>query len=790
VKNKLLDAELKMKESSARLNAADASSFYVQKRKCYNCGSTAHLKKDCTYRNNKGASQNGTSANFRRKKKFNKSANLSSNVHEEKNDEIVFNAISEDVNNRIINGIDSSDLSIDFILDSGASDHYVTVGVTSYLSEVFTLDMPVKIKIANGKALISNTRGQLTVFSNGRRISLSVLVVPDLSHNLLSVKKLTDAGNCVTFSKGIAEIKNSSFVKRFRSVDGIFVGRFQVHSGNKVCNVAVDGETWHRRLDPCDDFLKRLGLPVAKETCGPCFEGKAKRLPFRSVISAKSNKKGEMLHTDIAGPVREPSLQGEKYYQVVVDDFTHFVTVYILQNKSQAEAFLMQHIRELEADGFPCSRIRCDNGGEFKSHRLVNFCNQKGIKLEYTLPYSPQENGVSERINFTLMSKVRTIFAETNLPKYLWNEVIRTVAYQLNRTPTSTLKGAVPAELYYGKLDLSKLRVCGSKTWACKIPTPSNKLDTRAIECYLVGYSRVGYRLWDPISNNIIISRDVRMDEKDFRYHPEKDRPQCIEIQEANDNSGNSEFISGETSDSDSTSQDEDIHGNPPSTKTRTREIKIPRDYQLYSAYCFISGLPSTFDEAMTQGNGWPEAIGKEIQALENNNVWTSCILPIGIKPIDTRWVFTIKSDGSKRARLVAKWFQEEVCNNVYSPVARMPTIRLLISTAFKEKWEIKQLDIPTAFLNAELETETFIKIPQGVISDKVISDQVKSDGVQVLKLNKSLYGLKSAPKLWNKKLDNFLVKQNLKRSCNDFCFYYGKEIYFVVWVDDIILLG
>jgi len=218
-------------------------------------------------------------------------------------------------------------------------------------------------------------------------------------------------------------------------------------------------------------------------------------------------------------------------------------------------------------------------------------------------------------------------------------------------------------------------------------------------------------------------------------------------------------------------------------SRTRTREVKLPKklsDYQLYTAYCFVSGLPSNYDEAMNQGSGWSEAIEKEVTALKNNDVWTTCDLPHGAKSIDTRWVFSIKPDGTKKARLVAKGFQEEVYNNVYSPVARMPTIRLMISTAFNEGWNIKQLDIPTAFLNAELDKDTYIKTPQGV----------KSESGKVLKLNRSLYGLKSASRLWNEKLNDFLVKQNLIRSCNDFCLYYGERIYFVVWVDDIIITG
>ena len=148
-----------------------------------------------------------------------------------------------------------------------------------------------------------------------------------------------------------------------------------------------------------------MNLPVLSETCNPCKLCKAKRLPFKDVELPRSSRIGELFHSDIAGPVNTPTLAGEKYYQVVIDHFSHFTTVYLLKNKSEAEKNLMEHIRLLKSQGYLTSRIRSDCGGEFSSHNFRNFCKQKGITQEYTLPYTQQQNGVSERANYNLMGK-------------------------------------------------------------------------------------------------------------------------------------------------------------------------------------------------------------------------------------------------------------------------------------------------------------------------------------------------------------------------------------------------
>lgn len=162
-------------------------------------------------------------------------------------------------------------------------------------------------------------------------------------------------------------------------------------------------------------------------------------------------------------------------------------------------------------------------------------------------------------------------------------------------------------------------------------------------------------------------------------------------------------------------------------------------------------------------------------------NTWSIINLPKGKSVVDSKWIFRTKEDGTKKARIAARGFQEP--NNFeinYSPVARLSTIRFLLIQSIQKGWKVRQLDIPTAFLNSEIDTEIYMEIPKGM----------KYEKGKVLKLNKGLYGLRISPKCWNKKFNQFIVKIGLQRSNNDFCVYFGREVWCVIFVDDILITG
>lgn len=140
-------------------------------------------------------------------------------------------------------------------------------------------------------------------------------------------------------------------------------------------------------------------------------------------------------------------------------------------------------------------KFRLDNGGEFVGNYFKNFCKQKGITLEYTMAYTPQQNGKSERMNRTLLNKIRIKIIESGIPKYLWDEALKCSVYEINRTPSKAIpKVLTPAYIRHGHSDLKKLRIFGCRAWVTILPK-GTKLDARSKRGVMVGYCGGGYRI-------------------------------------------------------------------------------------------------------------------------------------------------------------------------------------------------------------------------------------------------------------------------------------------------------
>lgn len=771
VKSRLLDAELKFKnaQKTSKSEECSFSTNNIQKG-CFDCGDLNHYIADCPKRKNsnnvqsnrgRGRGQRRGRAYFRRRG-YNgqQRANLSS-----QEEEISFVAYSSQVESQIDGNF------INFVLDSGATDHLVQESKESYMTDIKHIE-DIAIKMANGEKLIARKKGVLRIKSGKNIIRIEALIVQNLAHNLLSVTKIIKVGKDVIFSKDKAVIKDKNgFSMDCYLQRNLFIARFKNVCEAK-CMMVETKDVWHKRLGHLNrKGLKQLKLPYSEEICDSCMKGKATRLPFKRYTGKRSRRIGELLHTDIGGPIKTPTKEGERFYLTITDDFSHFCVVYLLKTKGEAKQYVIDFIEQLEANGNRVSRIRSDNGGEFSSKDFNTFCQIKGIRQEFTAAYTPQQNGLSERLNRTLLDKVRTMFADTNLPRHLWGEAIRCAAYLLNRSPTSALNGDIPAVKFYGKCDLDKLRIFGCKAWAFRLPK-SDKLETRACEARMVGYSGSGYRLWDPINDNIFISRDVRFDESKIKYlEEEQEETEESEIKEKTDT-----VTDEETGKEERESDEENQH----KEKRNVRPPKRFEEYEMYTAYCLLTEDvdPKSYAEAINLGEDWKKAISVELEAHKKYGTWTKAELPEGKKPIETKWVFRTKQDGIKKARLVAKGYQEEIMYNTYAPVARMATIRSLLSHALQNEWLIRQLDIPTAFLNGELQDETYITTPEGV------------EERGILKLNKALYGLQQAPACWNKRFNKFAQENNLQRSSYDFCFYFNKYLWLVIYVDDILITG
>lgn len=825
-KRTLLDAEIRLNDMIA---PNQDSAFNIE---CWNCNERGHTARYCHkntqnrqyYTSQRGISVRGPELYRRgrgrmqgRTRGANRASTSRDNaiiVHEESTEEVgcmvdgEFNLTCKAFLNR----------SIYFVVDSGASQNFISDRYTQCMTNIKDLEQPIPINTANGEKLIAYQSGSLPIKCGNVKFTVDGLIVANLAYNLLSVRKLLEKPNEIIFVNEYAKIifYNGSTIYAYNN-GKLYILQGEIVIENGVAALySAEGMLWHRRLGHTSSkTLRRLQLPLNNNVCNACMKGKATRLPFKRLERPRSRQVLELLHSDIAGPSNIPTIQGEIYFQTIIDDFSHFCVVFLLKRKSEAADNIFNYIRRYENEfEKTVKRIRCDNGGEYTCNKLREFCALKGIALEYSLPYSPASNGVAERMNRSLYNKARTMLVETQLPKNLWGEAIKCAAYQLNRCTSIAINYETPCEVLYGTRDLDKLRAFGAKAWAYILPK-QDKLSERARECRMVGYSRTGYNLWDPKNNEIIISRDVRFDENDIIYKESNQvnieqrwqRGIMSEIISENNNriaepeQGNEDreevIINNTNCDEEITEPEEmfedcteenlnerDGDTNENLIKTRSgRNVRPPKkleDYETYVAYCLCTGDPGSYKEAVERGQDWQDAIDKELNSLKSLETWEESKLPEDKKAIDTKWVFTTKKDGTKKARLVAKGFQEETLFNVYSPVARMPTIRMMLSQAVQNDMYMKQLDVPTAFLNGFLKEDVYIKPPLGVKVEKGV----------VLKLKRSLYGLKQAPKCWNERLHSFLMQKGFVQSKHDFCLYILDDVYLLVYVDDIILMS
>ncbi|GJT15457.1 putative ribonuclease H-like domain-containing protein [Tanacetum coccineum] len=218
---------------------------------------------------------------------------------------------------------------------------------------------------------------------------------------------------------------------------------------------------WHRRLGHINfkninklvkDNLVR-GLPTKRfendQTCVACLKGKQHRASCKSKVLNPITKPLFMLHMDLFGPTFVSSLMHKKYCLVVTDDYSRFTWVFFLTTKDETSEILKRFIKEIEnLVDKKVKIIRSDNGTEFKNKVMDDFCREKGIKREYSVARTPQQNGVAERRNRTLIEAARTMLADSKLPTTFWAEAVSTACYVQNRVLVVKPHNKTPYELF------------------------------------------------------------------------------------------------------------------------------------------------------------------------------------------------------------------------------------------------------------------------------------------------------------------------------------------------------
>lgn len=364
----------------------------------------------------------------------------------------------------------------------------------------------------------------------------------------------------------------------------------------------------------------------------------------------RASKKLQLVHADIRGPLKPSSNSNKRYILSFIDDFSRKAWVYFLHEKSEAFQNFKNYKISVEKEvGGHIASLRTDRGGEFASHEFEEFCKTQGIRRQLTAAYTPQQNGVAERKNRTIMNGVRAVLNERQVPKVFWPEAVKWCVHVQNRSPTSAIENLTPEEAWSNvKPTVEYFRVFGCVAHVHIPDQRRTKLEDKSKMCVFFGISdeSKAYKLFDPISKKIIVSRDVVFEEErswDWGRTDEERKVDVlvcgdeednlaegeVEQEENEDGNGNSSGIRSPASEESNTDQESPVQGR--ATRARREPIWMT-DYvtradlseekeNLMMLMTESENDPLSFEEAH-RSIKWQEAMKVEMKAIEKNNTW------------------------------------------------------------------------------------------------------------------------------------------------------------------------
>uniref|UniRef100_A0ACD5Y5J0 Uncharacterized protein n=1 Tax=Avena sativa TaxID=4498 RepID=A0ACD5Y5J0_AVESA len=579
--------------------------------------------------------------------------------------------------------------------------------------------------------------------------------IPSMARNLISLSTMDVDGYKYAGGRRLLKVSKGSLIHMIGDMNSA-----STLPGTAAAITANDsddcGKTnlWHMRLGHMSEhglaeLVKRElidGCNLGKfEFCEHCVFGKHKRVKFNASVHTT---KGilDYMHADVWGPSRKTSIGGANYMLTIIDDYSRKVWPFFLKYKSDVfDAFKKWKVMVKKQTEKKVKVLRTDNGMEFCSNEFEEFCSNDGMIRHHTIPYTPQQNGVAERMNRTIISRARCMLSNAGSPT-----------------------------------DYSQLRVFGCTAYA---HVDNGKLEPRAVKCIFLGYGSgvKAYKLWNPETKKILLSRNVVFNES-VMYHDslpsdpspvaigeEGVRVQVEHLQKTVDNNAVVDDTHEENIDDDVVQHSPTILQQPQesiATDRPRRNIVPPRrlieecNLAHYALSCAEQvehdTEPATYNEAVASVDRekWVSAMQEEMQSLDKNGTWEVVRLPKQKKVVRCKWIYKRKEGLSPnepprfKARLVAKGFSQIPgidYNDVFSPVVKHSSIRTFFGIVAMHDLELEQLDVKTAFLHGELEEEIYMDQPEGFI--------VPGKEDFVCKLKRSLYGLKQSPRQWYKSL-------------------------------------
>ena len=610
------------------------------------------------------------------------------------------------------------------------------------------------------------------------RIQLTrVMHVPAAESKILSLRVLDQKGFESRIIGGRVRILRNEEILTEASVGGdlyevkmkIIPPRDNIMAAVKRDASVTDLATWHRRLGHLgDSMLKKLvnsgivkGMDVSNSDlhgiCETCILGKMDEKPFETRTSRDPLLFGT-LHADLIGPMSpEARWTHAKFCLVVNDDCSGFGFVFNLKHKDETVKALIDLDKAIETKFRQrVHTLRTDNGGEFLNHELQSHCRDRGITISTSVAYNPEMNGRAERRNRTLVEGARTMLKDSELGKDLWAEAISTHVYIRNRCPSSILPNHVtPYERVFGLApSINHFRVFGSKCFI-KVPDENrSKLDDKAKECRLIGFEGDSIYVVVDMDRKKLRTRNAIFVEGKAARNGNTGSSLEFPSQPANFNEENT-GTSDESEEQRRRTRSE-VWGTDPTRRSEriSNKVLITRNTSNVPEI----KIPKAYNDAisMPEGKLWKDAMDYELTKLKEMDTWSEvdqADVPQEAQILPGMWVHIVKTlesgDLKFRSRWVVRGDKQKTnlsLSDTFAPVSRISSLRILLALATIKDMRVFAWDVDSAYLHGKIDHDIYIKFPDGYdIPGKVG------------KLNKALYGLPEAVRVWREDLEDKL---------------------------------
>ncbi|SGY28692.1 BQ5605_C085g13002 [Microbotryum silenes-dioicae] len=670
-----------------------------------------------------------------------------------------------------------------FVVDLGATSHMVS---DKSLFTTYRHIAPTKIGGIAGGINAIGTGNIAFVAASGHPITLTgVLHTPGLFVNLLSVSRLCDTDDVrVAFTKhGIDIDKNGHNIAEGTRLDE---GLYLLDADHSKCQhlallsrsqSSVPLLTLHRclgHLAPSSiqkmvaaGLLEGLGAgysdeEVEKFVCNACLSAKGHRLPFPDSDSHSSERLG-LVHSDVLS-LPERSLTGKQYLVTFLDDYSRKLWAYAIGHKSEVFSVFKTWLAEVELEtGATLKVLRTDNGGEYCSRAFTDFCKVRGTRRQYSIPRTPQQNGRAERVNCSIVEGILALLADAHLPKTFWEEAAAYFVYCKNLVQHSALDKATPNSVWQGgRTTASALHPFGCAAWLTVAPKLRSKLDPKAVRVLFTGYDLASkaFRFYDTTTKKVTLGRNATFLDTEFPGL-------CGDSAEPDDDT---HFASAPFADPQTTVKSwtplVSTYREPASAEELPDELDLigrhsrdespdKIDFLTRHHRAFIATDDDTSDT---------EAIEPVKSITSDPQTWREAMsgdkLPAGATIVSSKFVWKTKRNAlgeitGHKARLVAQGNRQRDgidFTETFAPVARFSSIRSLLALA-------------------------------------------ATNGLHVLRLRRSIYGLKQAGRIWNRHIDALLRDLGYTATGTDHCVYSRlddrqRPHYIALYVDDLLMIS